>query len=93
MNACNCVGPQNGQPVCPCAMRDVSVVNGRYVMTKDLGPAGVKPDHELTAFEYAQKRLTKLREFLIQDAQSADSVFNKYDKSGKGGASKEVGDG
>lgn len=36
---CNCIGPQNGQPVCPCQMRNVSVVNGRYVKTVDLGPA------------------------------------------------------
>lgn len=28
---CNCIGPQNGQPVCPCAMRSVTIENGRYV--------------------------------------------------------------
>ena len=38
-HACNCIGPQKGQPVCPCAMRFVKVVNGRYVRTEDLGPA------------------------------------------------------
>jgi hypothetical protein len=39
-HACNCIGPQNGQPRCPCAMRDVQVVNGRYVLpAQDLGPA------------------------------------------------------
>lgn len=37
--ACNCIGPQNGQPRCPCAMRNVKVVNGRYVEVNDLGPA------------------------------------------------------
>lgn len=37
-HACNCVGPQNGDPVCPCMMRGVSVRNGRYVREEDLGP-------------------------------------------------------
>lgn len=36
---CNCVGPQNGEPQCPCAMRDVRIVDGRYVRVQDLGPA------------------------------------------------------
>lgn len=36
---CNCIGPQNGQPVCPCAMRSVTIENGRYVQLHDLGPA------------------------------------------------------
>lgn len=36
---CNCIGPQNGQPVCPCQMRFVKVIDGRYVKTTDLGPA------------------------------------------------------
>ena len=37
---CNCIGPQNGQPLCPCMMRGVRVKNGRYVMPeRDLGPA------------------------------------------------------
>ena len=37
--ACGCIGPQNGQPLCPCAMRGVIVRNGRYVRETDLGPA------------------------------------------------------
>lgn len=36
---CFCVGPQNGQPLCPCRMLDVKIVNGRYVQTIDHGPA------------------------------------------------------
>lgn len=36
---CNCIGPQNGDPVCPCQMRHVSIRNGRYVRVTDLGPA------------------------------------------------------
>lgn len=38
-HACNCVGPQKGQPVCPCRMRGVSIENGRYVEVIDHGPA------------------------------------------------------
>ncbi len=36
---CNCIGPQNGEPACPCAMRHVKIVDGRYVQVNDLGPA------------------------------------------------------
>lgn len=38
-HACNCIGPQNGEPLCPCQMRSVQIVNGRYVRTQDIGPA------------------------------------------------------
>jgi len=37
--ACNCIGPQDGQPPCPCRMRNVKVVDGRYVQVIDHGPA------------------------------------------------------
>ncbi len=36
---CGCIGPRNGDPVCPCQMQHVTVENGRYVMKRDLGPA------------------------------------------------------
>jgi len=36
--ACNCIGPQNGEPLCPCMMRGVEIVNGRYIKKTDLGP-------------------------------------------------------
>lgn len=36
--SCNCVGPRNGQPLCPCQMRGVEIRNGRYVLVQDLGP-------------------------------------------------------
>ena len=39
MSACFCVGPQRGQPLCPCKMRDVTIRDGRYVRVQDLGPA------------------------------------------------------
>jgi hypothetical protein len=42
-SVCNCVGPQRGQPLCPCAMRGVVIKNGRYVRPEqDLGPAPVE---------------------------------------------------
>jgi hypothetical protein len=41
---CNCIGPQNGQPLCPCQMSGVKIVNGRYVKTTDLGPAPATKD-------------------------------------------------
>ena len=39
-HACACMGPQDGEPLCPCAMRYVKIVNGRYISTsgEDLGP-------------------------------------------------------
>jgi hypothetical protein len=39
VQSCFCRGPQNGQPLCPCQMRGVTVRNGRYVRETDLGPA------------------------------------------------------
>lgn len=39
--ACGCVGPQNGDPVCPCEMRYVKIIDGRYVRVVDLGPVPI----------------------------------------------------
>ncbi|QKC99153.1 hypothetical protein [Mesorhizobium sp. NZP2298] len=39
VHLCGCIGPQNGQPLCPCAMRGVKIVDGRYVKVVDYGPA------------------------------------------------------
>lgn len=40
MNPCNCIGPQNGQPRCPCQMRGIEKRNGRWIQREvDLGPA------------------------------------------------------
>lgn len=39
--SCGCIGPQNGEPFCPCMMRAkrVTIKNGRYVVPEqDLGP-------------------------------------------------------
>lgn len=39
IHLCNCIGPQNGQPVCPCQMKNVVVRDGRYIRKEqDLGP-------------------------------------------------------
>lgn len=40
LTPCACMGPQNGQPLCPCRMKSVQIVDGRYVLpSRDLGPA------------------------------------------------------
>ena len=40
--ACNCVGPQAGQPLCPCMMAGVAEKDGRWVKPEqDLGPVQV----------------------------------------------------
>jgi hypothetical protein len=41
---CNCMGPQDGAPLCPCRMMNVKVVSGRYVETLDHGPAPPEKD-------------------------------------------------
>lgn len=39
-HACACIGPQDGEPVCPCQMRGIVVRDGRYIRPEqDLGPA------------------------------------------------------
>lgn len=59
VHACGCIGPQNGQPVCPCRMRGVTVVDGRYVEINDLGPVptGRQRDAQATALRLAAKSL------------------------------------
>jgi hypothetical protein len=43
--ACNCIGPQRGEPFCPCVMRGVTVKNGRYVIPeRDVGPVPDKTE-------------------------------------------------
>lgn len=59
VHACNCIGPQNGQPVCPCRMRGVEIENGRYVERRDLGPVPSRHDTSprATAIRLAAKSL------------------------------------
>lgn len=47
-SACNCIGPQDGQPLCPCQMRGVEIVEGRYVRVTDLGPVRERASEPLT---------------------------------------------
>lgn len=43
---CNCVGPQNGEPVCPCRMAYLTIRDGRYVEVIDHGPAPASREGE-----------------------------------------------
>ena len=46
INTCFCIGPQNGKPLCPCAMRNVYQKDGRWIQREtDLG--AVKSDWEI----------------------------------------------
>lgn len=37
--ACNCIGPRNGQPRCPCGMAGIVERGGRWIqLERDLGP-------------------------------------------------------
>jgi len=49
-HSCGCIGPQNGQPLCPCMMRGVTIENGRYVKKQDLGPVDEKSRFDFGSF-------------------------------------------
>ena len=39
LRVCNCIGPQRGEPLCPCRMAGVFQRDGRWVQAEvDLGP-------------------------------------------------------
>lgn len=61
VHSCNCIGPQPGQPLCPCAMQGVTIEDGRYVHRRDLGPApggeGTIGNPKLAALLIAAKSL------------------------------------
>lgn len=39
LKTCCCIGPQNGEPRCPCEMKNVIIRNGRWIQPEvDLGP-------------------------------------------------------
>lgn len=54
-NVCSCVGPKNSEPVCPCAMRSVKIIAGRYVQVIDLGPAPIKAQLAQSIFTVEQR--------------------------------------
>lgn len=40
VTSCGCIGPQNGQPLCPCRMKGLMIIDGRWVdRPRDYGPA------------------------------------------------------
>lgn len=48
MHTCNCIGPQNGAPYCPCMMstKGVIVCDGRWIEPeRDLGPARPRQEY------------------------------------------------
>jgi hypothetical protein len=60
-HACNCIGPQNGQPLCPCQMSSVHVRDGRFVQERDLGPAEVFPKIDIERIFAQQNARTEIK--------------------------------
>ena len=54
---CNCIGPQRGEPVCPCRMGGLKQVDGRWVETIDHGP--VSRPYEGPDLQEALRQATK----------------------------------
>ena len=53
--ACGCMGPQNGETLCPCMMRaqQIHKHNGRWVRpAQDLGPVRTLPENEKYGFDW-----------------------------------------
>ena len=71
-HACNCIGPQNGDPVCPCQMRGVVEVDGRYVRITDLGPVISKIS--LPEPETPEERVNRLRKELEEAEKAIDPI-------------------
>lgn len=63
--ACHCRGPQNGDPVCPCEMRHVQIVNGRYMKIVDLGPAPSEEERK------RRKKLSPWGQSLLKEINEA----------------------
>jgi len=51
-HACNCIGPQAGKPLCPCRMKNLRVVDGRYVEVIDHGLAVKLSDMTRQLFDW-----------------------------------------
>ena len=50
--SCGCVGPQNGEPLCPCMMRGMIKRDGRWIRPEqDLGPVVKSIDKALHDIE------------------------------------------
>lgn len=48
VHPCCCMGPMDGNPVCPCNMKYVKIVDGHYIQITDMGKVG---DREFTTNE------------------------------------------
>ena len=78
---CNCIGPQNGQPLCPCMMRGVSQRDGRWIMPeRDLGMDtlrgvldGVTALEERFAAEVGPRRYATFRRVLEELGQAGEA--------------------
>jgi hypothetical protein len=46
VDICHCTGPQNGEPLCSSEMKYVSVIDGRWIYQKDLGPVPILSDND-----------------------------------------------
>lgn len=45
VGSCNCIGPQNNEPKCPCMMSRVIERDGRWIeIERDLGPVLQSPN-------------------------------------------------
>ena len=78
MSSCFCIGPQNGQPLCPCKMRGVRIIDGRYVKVEDLGPANVrdwKTDFEKITEKWENRELGAEEQFVaVVDDETAARI-------------------
>jgi len=66
MSTCYCIGPQNGEPLCPCRMKDLGVVNknGRWIQPEiDLGKAPQDLESEKDG-EHSSNYYENMGEFL-----------------------------
>lgn len=60
--ACFCIGPMNGEPLCPCMMRarNIQKKNGRWVEPeKDLGPV----EGHVNIFESAISKIESIEDY------------------------------
>jgi len=54
--ACGCMGPQRGEPFCPCKMQMVEMVDGKYyLITEHRSPDGITHTAELVVTEEDKK--------------------------------------
>jgi len=65
---CACMGPQNGEPLCPCKMKHVVIQAGRYVEIIDHGPALDAEQRIKTPFGfYSEVKPLSVTECLVQN--------------------------